>query len=117
MSSINGALVSSRDVYQRQELPTVKLHGKAILWDHFISVFSRESKRTLPVTKINTDAIYLNNFSKMMVNWAVNMLSTAVEVEMEENENDVTKSNLRDRKCLQMNVLTLLKIHEKNDVN
>jgi hypothetical protein len=45
------------------------------------------------------------------------MLSTAVEVEMEENENDVTKSNLRDRKCLQMNVLTLLKIHEKNDVN
>lgn len=94
MSSKNGTLVSSRDLYQRQELPTVKLHGKAIIWDHFISVFSRESKRTLPVTKLNI-----------------------VEVEMEENENDVTKSNLRDRKCLQMNVLKLLKIHEKKDVN
>jgi TRAP-type mannitol/chloroaromatic compound transport system permease small subunit len=46
-----------------------------IIWDHFVSVFSRESKRTLPVTKLNTDAIYLNNFSKMRVNLAVNTLS------------------------------------------
>jgi hypothetical protein len=59
---------------------------------HNVSVFSRESKRTLPVTKLNTDAIYLNNFSKMRVNLAVNTLSQNVAVEMEENEIEVTKS-------------------------
>ena len=58
----------------------------------FVSVFSRESKRTLPVSKLNSDAIYLNNFSKMRVNLAVNTLSQNVAVEMEENENEVTKS-------------------------
>ena len=71
---------------------TITLHGKEIIWDHFVSVFSRESKRTLPVTKLNTDAIYLNNFSKMRVNLVVNTLSQNVAVEMEENENEVTKS-------------------------
>ena len=44
------------------------------------------------MTKLNTNAIYLNNFIKMRVNLAVNTLSQAVAVEMEEHENEVTKS-------------------------
>ena len=43
------------------------------------------------MTKLNTNAIYLNNFIKMRVNLVVNTLST-VAVEMEEHENEVTKS-------------------------
>ena len=38
-----------------------------------------------------TDAIYLNNISKIMVNLAVHQ-PRAVVVEMEENENEVTNS-------------------------
>lgn len=52
-----------------------------------------------------------------MVNWALNVLSEAMAVEMEENENEATKSNLGYRKCLQVNVLKLLNIHEQEDVN
>ncbi|CAC5385467.1 unnamed protein product [Mytilus coruscus] len=71
---------------------TVKLEGKEIIWEHFVSVFKRECKRVLPITKLNADAIYLNNFSKMRVNLAVHTLSNAVAKEMEENENEVTKA-------------------------
>ena len=52
----------------------VKLEGKEIIWEHFVSAFKRDNKRSIPLTKLNADCIYLNNFTKMRVNLAVNTL-------------------------------------------
>ena len=63
-----------------------------MIWEHFVSAFKRDNKRSIPLTKLNADCIYLNNFTKMRVNLAVNTLCESVAREMQESENDATKS-------------------------
>ena len=79
------------------------LHDKEIIWEHFVSVYKRDTLRTFPVTKLNHDAIFINNFSKMRVNLAVHALSESVAEEMKQNENEATKSTqIYIKKCSEM---------------
>ena len=63
-----------------------------MIWEHFASVLQRDSKRAVPVTKLSTESVYLNNFSKMRVNLAVHTLNPIVAQEMLEHENTATSS-------------------------
>jgi hypothetical protein len=68
------------------------LNGKEMIWEHFVSVLRRDSKRAVPVTKLSAESVYLNNFSKMRVNLAVHALNPIVAQEMLEHENTATSS-------------------------
>ena len=61
-------------LYVRSSLFNKKIHS----CDHFVSVFIRDSKSAVPVTKLSEETVFLNNFSKMRKILAVHALSPVV---------------------------------------
>ncbi|XP_019643730.1 PREDICTED: uncharacterized protein LOC109484810 [Branchiostoma belcheri] len=78
----------------------LRYDGKDIIWKHIQSVFDRDRKRPLALTRLTKQHVYLDNWAKMRVNLSVHTLSSAVQREMHEHENNATMAcQLYTSKC------------------
>ncbi|XP_078583756.1 uncharacterized protein LOC144866272 [Branchiostoma floridae x Branchiostoma japonicum] len=90
MKKLRNNLYSSG--HERYNTRCLSYNGKFMIWKHICSVYDRDRKRPLALTRLTKQHVYLDNWAKMRVNLSVHTLSSAVQQEMHEHENAVTMS-------------------------